>query len=584
MQPLLSHDDANVVLSELAGVTLDSAQWEFVILNHLLPHFVKDRAGFVLADDVLEAVPALKFIAEHTNAPDRLFPNMPPSAIVGPELQIDLGADQSQIPLSFFGAARNLWRASSLAARNPTQANPTTRAYLGLTRVSSSSIRLLELAAEQVLRQERLNSSRASQFANSAYYMGSKKALSGFLIEAFSTILAERETVLDLMCGSGAAAGAFSHFWPTFASDAQYFCRNLAIVQGGGYTSARAQRLLKEITTNAHRNIELLQEQMGALLDLEDAVFHGDFTPQTVQRYREYYEALPSYPDNRSYGSWNPTREVAERQRDPKRLPYCLATSYFANVYVGVRQAVEIDSLRYAIDQAVEEVDRSWALGALITTISSVALTYAGHFAQPVIARADDITERKLPRIVERRAISVLHEFAIRLLSLAEESERTTYPVRIVPGPWRNALDSIPRELQGQLTVYLDAPYTRDEYSRYYHVLETVAQYRYPSSIGPARIPSKSLGDRFRSEFFTRTTDLLGKIYADIIVEVLDRGWKCAWSYSDGGAVTPASVICDVTQRRAVRIQSFSTPYVYKAQGGKRPKMVTEYLVIFQGR
>jgi hypothetical protein len=251
---------------------------------------------------------------------------------------------------------------------------------------------------------------------------------------------------------------------------------------------------------------------------------------------------------------------------------------------VGVRQAVEIDSLRYAIDQAVEEVDRSWALGALITTISSVALTYAGHFAQPVIARADDITERKLPRIVERRAISVLHEFAIRLLSLAEESERTTYPVRIVPGPWRNALDSIPRELQGQLTVYLDAPYTRDEYSRYYHVLETVAQYRYPSSIGPARIPSKSLGDRFRSEFFTRTTDLLGKIYADIIVEVLDRGWKCAWSYSDGGAVTPASVICDVTQRRAVRIQSFSTPYVYKAQGGKRPKMVTEYLVIFQGR
>jgi hypothetical protein len=245
---------------------------------------------------------------------------------------------------------------------------------------------------------------------------------------------------------------------------------------------------------------------------------------------------------------------------------------------------VEIDSLRYAIDQITDDFDRAWALGALITTISSVALTYAGHFAQPVIGRPEDITEKNLPRVVERRAISVMHEFAIRLLSLAEESERTTYPTQVVPGPWRNAIDTVNSRRPGNLTVYLDAPYTRDEYSRYYHVLETITQNSYPSSVGAARIPSKALGERFRSEFFTRKTEQLQQAYVEIICSVLERNWRCAWSYSDGGSVNPSCVIAEVARRREIRLASFSTPYVYKAQGGRQAKSVTEYMVIFQGR
>jgi adenine-specific DNA-methyltransferase len=46
-------------------------------------------------------------------------------------------------------------------------------------------------------------------------------------------------------------------------------------------------------------------------------------------------------------------------------------------------------------------------------------------------------------------------------------------------------------------TVYADPPYTRDQYSRYYHVYETLYKYDYPSIQGIGRTPSR----RFQTVF-----------------------------------------------------------------------------------
>jgi len=45
--------------------------------------------------------------------------------------------------------------------------------------------------------------------------------------------------------------------------------------------------------------------------------------------------------------------------------------------------------------------------------------------------------------------------------------------------------------------IYADPPYTEDQYSRYYHVYETLYLYDYPESTGIGRYRS----DRFRTEF-----------------------------------------------------------------------------------
>lgn len=76
--------------------------------------------------------------------------------------------------------------------------------------------------------------------------------------------------------------------------------------------------------------------------------------------------------------------------------------------------------------------------------------------------------------------------------------------IRTIDGPWKQALERMKPFVSLNSLVYLDAPYKRNEYSRYYHVLETMVKYDYPSSENKGHISSKSKGERFATEFFTK--------------------------------------------------------------------------------
>lgn len=95
-------------------------------------------------------------------------------------------------------------------------------------------------------------------------------------------------------------------------------------------------------------------------------------------------------------------------------------------------------------------------------------------------------------------------EFSKRFLSLGEQSEKCSHEIKMVDGPWKAALEKIGRLDLTDSVVYLDAPYKREEYSRYYHALETMVKYDYPSSENKGHICSKSKGERFATEFFTK--------------------------------------------------------------------------------
>lgn len=135
------------------------------------------------------------------------------------------------------------------------------------------------------------------------------------------------------------------------------------------------------------------------------------------------------------------------------------------------------------------------------------------------------------------------------------------------------------------MAVYLDAPYTRDEYSRYYHVLETLVRYGYPASIGRGRVPVKG-EDRFSSDLFTRDASRMAERLAQIICAILRRGWLCAWSYADSGLAPIALVIDKVEQSMGgtCSIHSYSVPYNHHSQGRRPHKRVTEYLLLFTPR
>ncbi len=555
----------------------------------LLPAFNEPQKCYLLGD-IDSLSPLLGALAcgefPHYAENDFFERNLPAQVCVGIDTWLPLGDTVSvRDRPDIYPALRHL---AQLAARQDIDGQIAEEAqmlpWLGGTYVRARNS-VAQAAKIQVVREAQIAPVGKADFARTAYYMGTKRDLGPFLVEALAGVLPPHGAVLDLMCGSGAASGAFSRVWPTYASDAQVFCQHLAVVQGGGYDSARATKCLARLLEVARSHEAELRKPLEALLLREAELCHSDSTPTLLEQFRDYIADVPTYPNDKGFGAWNPSAEVAARRDNLRRIPFCLFTAYFPTLFFGLRQAIEIDSLRFAIEQLENHDDRRWALGALIVATSVRATTYAAHFAQPRIRDVAELSLSQLRKILELWSGSVYHEFAVRFSRLALQSESAKYPVQIVSGPWNAALENFAQQVSAEsVAVYLDAPYTREEYSRYYHVLETLVRYDYPLATGRGKVPSKARAERFASELFTRSQHTMEDNLVQIIRAVVKRGWICAWSYSNTGRARIPVVLERVAEEEACRIESFAAPHRHISQRGKKPKDVTEYVLLFLPR
>ena len=585
--PFLSPDTAAGRLADRLGFRVDSSYIEDLAAVSILPTYKTEDGVLMLEADVLELGHVLERLSKAPRCryvgKDLFNRGRPAGVALSDDTDVLLTGKFSQIAPCLSPAVRNL--AGFLASHEDSEhVHEALRLpYVQGAELVTGSGRVHEYVKEQMARIRLSTGVPSGSFAGTAHYMGSKRGLGAFLVEALTNVLPVDGVVLDIMCGSGAAAGAFSRTWDTRVSDAQRFCQILAVVQGGGFSARDAERLLNRLLPIARDHAAALQDRLRGVVEHEDQLFHGDITDEQLSRYRQFIQDTTTYPSGVASKGWNPQELVTARQREPQLFPYCLFTCYFANLFFGVRQCVEIDSLRYAIDQLEDGRDREWALGALVAAVSDRSTNYGGHFAQPRFRTAMHLSMRDLGRTVEKRASSIVHEFGIRLTNLARESEHVPRPIVPTSGPWEVALDVWKQELPGRpVAVYLDAPYKREEYSRYYHLLETLVLYNYPSCVGKGKIPDKQTGERFQSEFFSKTRSRVEQAFVNIISRVLGCGYLCAWSYSDNGDADIGSVVRQVEDTIPCVVRSFSTPYEHKPQGRQRSKLVTEYLLLFQ--
>ena len=428
-----------------------------------------------------------------------------------------------------------------------------------------------------VTRKKATDRIRHSNFTNTASYMGNKKRIAGYIVETLFPHISNDTSFIDLMCGSGAMSQAFAQLGMTYASDAQDFCQLLAKIQGHGFTKMQAVKMLEKINGYYQKNYQTLADRYQTYLTQEADLYRRDWSNKS-----DIYSLYSNYAKGFTlYSSTNPVSErlntfVNEYKQNHKKYPYCLFTLYFSNVYFGLNQCLQLDSIRYAVDQFSGD-ERDWALGVLVVTVYQISSGHANHFAQP-----KKISEKNIIEVLIKRQKSAYHEFSKRLLCLAEESEVTANEIRLLPGPWQKALDEVNEAIPGNKIVYLDAPYKRDEYSRYYHVLETTVKYDYPSSELKGRIRSKRLNERFATEFFTKNEKKIENVLAEIISTVVSSGMKCAWSYSDNGDASILRVLENVIKIVPCRIFLYGTSHSHQSQRGANHNIpVTEYCIVF---
>ena len=327
--------------------------------------------------------------------------------------------------------------------------------------------------------------------ALSVRYMGSKRALAS---EIAARISAEHEgrAVLDVFAGMCAVGSELAPKHPMLTNDIHVFAQTVAKALFVEPVMAPTSLIAREELFPALRtNRDALRLLVGDQLNKERVALARVEEPSGWKfLFNFHQEVRDSHLPLK--GQFSP---VSEYRLNNQKFPYSLCTRYFANGYFAIEQAIEIDSLRYAIDLGPRE-HRSYYLTALIHAVSHCSAS-PGHFAQFLEPR-DRGNTRYIARIRKRSVID-------RFLEALDASGSIDCYCREENEAFNQEATQLLTSMQGRSNrspvIYADPPYSRAQYSRYYHVLETLVLYDYPECDGKGRYRE----NRFLTDFSRRS-------------------------------------------------------------------------------
>lgn len=227
-----------------------------------------------------------------------------------------------------------------------------------------------------------------------------------------------------------------------------------------------------------------------------------------------------------------------DRAREGLTPSTATLTWYYGGVYFSYAQALELDALRHAI--RVVSGNNDTLIAAVMGTASDAVSTVGNHFAQPVQPRGRDGSLKRswVASVSRSRQYSVLDGFG-RWLARYEAMRPTQHDCIAIQSDFLRTLSGLGPEVG---VIYADPPYTRDHYSRFYHVLETIALDDDPG-VSPAQgssAPSRGLYrvDRHQSPFSIRSQ--ARSAFRELFAGAKRLGVPLVLSYSPMSAGTKA--------------------------------------------
>ncbi|WP_083514211.1 DNA adenine methylase [Bradyrhizobium manausense] len=305
-------------------------------------------------------------------------------------------------------------------------------------------------------------------------YMGSKRVM---LRNGLGKLLAQEvpqsSRFVDLFTGSGAVARhvAQMHEIPVLAADLQEYSVTLA-----GSVVCR-----------------------NRVLD-GDQIWAGWLSSATqyVQRARK----RPPKFDSITKASVAAVRKWSEKQEE---LPI---TAAYGGHYFSASQALWLDALRANLPKGREQ--RQLALAALIQTASQCAAS-PGHTAQPFQPTKTgrrfirESWQKEVPDLA-RRNLATLGAVAAKKAGIAIKADANVLANTMSAGD----------------LIFIDPPYSAVHYSRFYHVLESIASGRPGLVSGVGRYPDSRRRPRSRYSVLTESADAL----TQLLETIANRGAK----------------------------------------------------------
>lgn len=285
----------------------------------------------------------------------------------------------------------------------------------------------------------------------------------------------------DVFCGMGCVAASFACERYVVLGDQLNAAAMLAKIQFLNWPDLTNGVSPFIIYAKYQRAYKFLKKQYARRLAMERRAMQGG-----QNALLKYIENAPHAGRSMFYRS----RAIdAKSRRGIQR--YQLTILYYSASYVSTMQAIEIDSLRYAIDHTRNYGTKLFLLGAWIMAVGRL-VNAPGHTAQFLKPNSQNAYER----IVRTWSRSVWAEFidsVERLQQYGNENWRSGNRVQI-----SDAVDLLAdQKIPDISVVYADPPYTKDQYSRFYHLYESLIKYDFPDSFGGGRYPTKRESSSF---------------------------------------------------------------------------------------
>lgn len=311
------------------------------------------------------------------------------------------------------------------------------------------------------------------------YYLGCKTHFTDPIKQALDEVDPSRGRLCDLFAGTGAVGAAFGGEREVTAVDIQEYSRVLcsAVLAPPGMPAREVGDAIERI--GSHPLLEQLAHCMQPLIRYEidaiDTAIAGDPGPLVALLEFEpiaFATDVPSdMPDTALHCA---SRAAIARLRKLGLLGSAdtTVTRHFGGLYFSYVQAIALDVILAHANAAAPEL-RDMLVAAALSTASSLANTVGKQFAQPMRPRnKDGGIKANLVRAVRRDRHTDAFDIHGRWLARYAALRAAKYASTALRADYLGAVETLGASCS---VLYADPPYTRDHYSRFYHVLETMS-------------------------------------------------------------------------------------------------------------
>lgn len=327
-----------------------------------------------------------------------------------------------------------------------------------------------------------LETPRAPHLFRPVHYLGSKLRLVSSIRSVVEAVQ-PAGPLCDLFAGTGTVALALSDKRPLIAVDIQEYSRVLcsALLSRPDTSTNVAAEVIDR--ARSHKATQLYDIVLP-LIEYEDACIErslkGDSEPlcDFIEHGSLAWYACTGAED----ASPRLRRVLKEGWRGIRRAELAdkrsLITRHFGGSYFSFRQAADLDALLNAAHELPSHL-KDIGIAPILSTASEIVNTVGKHFAQPIRPRDADGRPKPhlLSRVTRDRRLAVFstHSLFVERYNQLPYSDGCHTVIR---GDFEDFLKTYSDEVA---IFYADPPYTRDHYSRFYHVLETMCLWDEPA-------------------------------------------------------------------------------------------------------